>query len=125
MVIGPLAMTFDPQNYFHLALMNRSQRIVLTLYCVLVVYCCTWVPWHISGKKYPSVRVGYGWLWAGPLPAIPDASNYSDIPQGYKLLRPTSDANGPLATPDYAIIALRLLAITAFAGAALAAATLR
>ena len=69
----------------------------------------------------PPKFAGYGWLWAGPLPPVPDASAYSDIPPGYKILRPASDAKGPLATPDMLIIGLRLLAVTALAGAALAA----
>lgn len=101
--------------------MNRSQRIVTVLYCLIVAYCCLWVPWHIvtapATDGPAQVRVGYGWLWAGPLPPIPDASSYSDIPHGAKVLRPTSDANGPLATPDTAVIFLRLLAVTAVAGA--------
>ena len=103
--------------------MNRSQRIVAVLYCLLVIYCCVWVPWRVLRTTRPSFRVGYGWLWAGPLPPIPDASLYSDIPAGAKILRPLSDATGPLATPDFPIIAVRLLAVTALAGAGFVAPT--
>ncbi len=45
--------------------MNRAQRLVLILYCLLLAYCCVWVPWHlVQGPN--SVRSGYGWLWTGP-----------------------------------------------------------
>jgi hypothetical protein len=98
-------------------IMNRLQRIPLVLYCLLVVYCCVWVPWHIVPPADPAIRTGYGWLWAGPLPPTPDASAYSDLPSGSKVLRPTSDANGPLSSPDIPIVGFRLLAVTALAGA--------
>ena len=81
--------------------MNRSQRIVLVLYCLLVVYCCVWVPWHIRSPR--EWRSGYGWLWAGPLS--------TEVFPGH----------GPYHTPDLPIIGLRLLASTALAGAAFVA----
>jgi hypothetical protein len=86
--------------------MNRSQRIVLVLYCLLIVYCCVWIPWHVvtgpmNDGPTDQVRVGYGWLWSGP-----------------------SSAPDPVPSPDLPIIGLRLLAASAIAGAAFAA-TLR
>lgn len=104
--------------------MTRGQRVVLIVYCLLVVYCCVWVPWHITvapatAGSSNQRRVGYGWLWAGPIPSAPV---YSDVPPGYKLLSPISDRGGSLATPDLAVIILRVSAVTALAGAGLAAA---
>jgi len=84
---------------------NKLQRIVLTFYCLLVVYCCVWVPWHVvqkSGEGLPTFRAGYGWLWKGP----PDLGAW---------------ATSAYATPDLSIIGLRLLAVTALAGAAFVA----
>jgi hypothetical protein len=46
--------------------MNRSQRIVLVLYCLLIVCCCVWVPWRVVVPGDPPVRIGYAWLSSGP-----------------------------------------------------------
>jgi hypothetical protein len=86
--------------------MNKAQRIILIVYCLLLVYCCLWIPWHIQqgisvlAKYHPgaSIRVGYGWVWAGPHHPGPDAA---------------------YAEPDVPLILLRLLATTAGAGAAM------
>jgi hypothetical protein len=79
--------------------MTRSERIVLVLYCLLIVLCCIWVPWHIVPPSDPSVRAGHGWLWSGP-----------------------SGTDSPLlASPDFPIIGLELLALTVLAGAAFVA----
>ena len=79
--------------------MNKAQRLVLVLYCLLLAYCCLWVPWHIAqGQDY--LRAGYGWLWAGPS---------------------HSEFDAYLTAPDFPIIALRLVAATAVCGAAYAA----
>jgi hypothetical protein len=43
--------------------MNRAQRIIIVLYCLLVVYCCVWVPWHITLSTVGEVQAGYKWLW--------------------------------------------------------------
>jgi hypothetical protein len=75
--------------------MTRSQRIVVVLYCLLVVYCCVWVPWHVVGPE-DNYQLGYGWIWG---PANGEGG------QG----------NGG---PDITAIALRLLAATALATAA-------
>jgi len=80
--------------------MTRAQRIVLIVYCLLVFYCCLWLPWHVV--RNPSVelphqfRTGYGWLWIGP----------------------SSTNGGIYSTPDLSITGLRLLAATAISGAA-------
>ncbi len=83
--------------------MNRPQRIVLIVYCVLVTYCCVWVPWHVvqgsASDGFQQFRTGYGWLWNGP----------SNFAEGRASI---------YATPDVPIIGLRLLAVTAVAGVA-------
>jgi hypothetical protein len=61
--------------------MNRAQRVVLIVYCLLIVYCCVWIPWHAHVSTTAehwyaggSIRLGYGWVWAAPgLYAVPDA----------------------------------------------------
>jgi hypothetical protein len=51
---------------------NKPQRIVLVLYCVLLTYCCVWIPWYVSNDQ-DHVNIGYGWLWNGPVDiAVPD-----------------------------------------------------
>ena len=82
--------------------MNRSQRIVVVLYCLLVVYCCVWVPWHMvaapaNDNRNNQERAGYGWLWSGP---------------------PDTEVIPSLTTPDLPVIGLRLLAATALATSA-------
>ena len=80
--------------------MNTTVRIILVLYCVLFAYCCLWVPWHmVQGQD--RIRAGYGWLWAGPSNAPVDSI---------------------LTTPDGVIIALRVVALTTLASAAVVAA---
>lgn len=76
--------------------MTKAQRIVLIVYCLLVLYCCVWVPWHFVPPDQVQVRAGYAWLWIGP-------------------------AEGEGASPDLPIIGLRLLAATALASAAFVA----
>jgi len=82
--------------------MNQKQRTFLIIYCLLVVYCCVWVPWHVvrtpATNGLHQWRTGYGWLWSGP------------FGQG-----------GLYSSPDLSIIALRLLAVTALTGAGWAA----
>jgi hypothetical protein len=74
--------------------MNKAQRIVLILYCLLLVYCCVWIPWRF-GQPDDYLRVGYGWLWAGPVEADP-----------------------LLAAPELPLIFLRIAAATALSAAA-------
>jgi hypothetical protein len=89
------------------AAVNQAQRIVLILYCLLLAYCCLWIPWHIqlhlpSDSYRPSayVRVGYGWLWVGP--NNPDALNPY----------PSADA-----APDLPLLQLRIVALSSIAAA--------
>ena len=86
--------------------MSKAQRIILALYCLLVDYCCIWIPWdvHMSAtieRWYAGdfKRIGYGWLWSGP--------------NGLSLL------DTSFASPSLALIGLRLLASTALAACAL------
>ena len=80
--------------------MNKAQHIVLILYCLLLAYCCIWIPWHIA-EDQDYLRVGYGWLWAG------------------------SSKGGPLTAPDLPLIFLRILAVTSVSAAAYFAAMRR
>jgi hypothetical protein len=48
----------------HLGL-SKIQRIVVIVYCVLLAYCCLWIPWHLV-QGQDNIRAGYGWLWRGP-----------------------------------------------------------
>jgi len=78
------------------ATMNHPQRIVLVLYCLLLVYCCLWIPFHVQTYRQGVgstgyYRMGYAWLWIGP-------DRY--------------------ATPDVSLIVLRLVAATALSSAA-------
>jgi hypothetical protein len=81
---------------------KRSLRIILIVYCLLLVYCCVWIPWHlVDAESHRVLRAGYGWLWTGPSNSV-----FSSI-----------DALA-LMTPDFAIIALRIVVATAICGAA-------
>src|SRR2546430_17218544 len=51
--------------------MNLPQRIVLVIYCLLLVYCCLWIPFHVQTYRQGVgstgyYRMGYAWLWIGP-----------------------------------------------------------
>ncbi|MFZ0860037.1 MAG: hypothetical protein WAN18_05105, partial [Candidatus Sulfotelmatobacter sp.] len=46
--------------------MNRAQRVVSIFFCLLIAYCCAWIPWCIPQRNSSCKRVGYGWIWAGP-----------------------------------------------------------
>lgn len=59
--------------------MNRAQRVVLVLYCLLLVYCSVWIPWQEQARHFaegmirPAYHLGYGWLWVPPdSSAVPD-----------------------------------------------------
>jgi hypothetical protein len=115
--------------------MNRSQRIVAFVYCLLVVYCCAWVPWHATAvlveedegakSKKTTVldaRLGYAWVWsqAGPPIHFEGENIKADDPHflevitrdGVRMRQQASE------TPDMVIIALRLVAATALGAAA-------
>jgi hypothetical protein len=75
--------------------MTRTQRIVIVLYCLLVVYCCLWIPLNAFEVVNPngttaSTSLAYGWLWTAQTPELPGIH----------------------------LVELRLLAATALAGAA-------
>ena len=72
--------------------MSKPQRIVLSVYCLLIVYCCLWIPWYVVQDGH-RLRVSYAWIWAAPAPLV----------------------------PDLPIVGLRLLAATALAGIGFAA----
>jgi len=46
--------------------MTRTQRIAVVLYCLLVVYCCVWVPWVANTDDMKDIHEGYGWVWNPP-----------------------------------------------------------
>jgi hypothetical protein len=54
--------------------MTRAQRIVAVLYCLLVVYCCVWVPWHAGLSEVVDIPLGYDWIWSGQDEGSPDLS---------------------------------------------------
>lgn len=103
--------------------MNRAQRIVFTGYCLLVIYCCLWIPWHLRVGEKPDpeyLRVGYGWLWVGPhRPHGPGAFGPCDLdPPGPGCAEESrAAARDSLASPDLTLIALRLAAATGIAAA--------
>ena len=82
---------------------RTAQHIVLTLYFLGVGYCCLWVPWHTSFNhpRYGprELRLGYGWLWAGPANA----------------------SQGSYGAPDYKVIFLRIVCVSALTICALLA----
>ena len=78
--------------------MNRVQRIIVVIYCLLLAYCCVWIPWRetitIGGqRKFDDVV--YSLVW--------------DAPNTYQL--------GHAAVPDMHLIVLRIVALTAITGA--------
>lgn len=87
--------------------MKRSQRIVLVFYCLLIAYCCVWIPWHVPNRAATTYeRAGYGWLWAGP------------SPKGDIFDQIAADPNMQRAVPDLELMGFRLLAVSAVSGAA-------
>ena len=83
--------------------MNRPERIVVVLYCLLMVYCSVWIPWQEPARRVgetlrPAYNIGYGWLWV--VPAM-------------------------FAAPDFQRIALRFVAATALSAGLFVIAGLR
>lgn len=69
------------------------RRVILSLYCIAIAYCCLWVPWYQPAPPANArqwFRMGYGWLWVGP-------HNYL----------------GEYARPDITMIALGLIVASA------------
>src|ERR1700690_1171371 len=95
--------------------MNKSQRIVAIVYCLLVVCCTVWVPWEMTWPKYGKVQLGYDWIWTmfawpGPTPG-----------EVYEKFGPHNESRRyPLAygEPDVRSIAVKLIAVTGLCGAA-------
>jgi hypothetical protein len=117
--------------------MNRSQRVVLIVYCLLLTYCCVWIPWcenyHVTSPyaRHTYYRIGYGWLWAGPRVLVEEVDPEASVdtradrkdPSGLTILgevtlRKVPTTGFTYAEPDSRLIALRLGAATAIAAAA-------
>jgi hypothetical protein len=97
--------------------MNRTQHFVLVLYCLLLAYCCLWLPWHVQrSSRFDTfyVRSGYGWLWTGPKKYCP--SPPSDHTANLCNLDNWTEYD-ETATPDLQLLALRLVAATAIGSA--------
>jgi hypothetical protein len=77
---------------------SRPQQIVVLIYCLLLAYCCVWIPWRLTfgiGER-KSTDVAYSLVWAAP--------NFGYAP-GYS------------AVPDMRLVLLRIIAVTATAAA--------
>jgi len=86
--------------------LSTAQRVILILYCAVLVYCCLWIPWQsplLTQGVQGVLRQGYGWLWIGP------ANPHSAYP---------SEFAARLAVPDVSVIILRLASVSALAAAA-------
>src|ERR1051325_10259178 len=84
--------------------MSGAQRAALAFGCLLFVYCCVWIPWHVSfhtlGIDHGGhICLGYGWVWSGPSNADLSVSR--------------------TATPDDGLIALRIGAVIGFSTASM------
>jgi hypothetical protein len=102
--------------------MTRAQRIVAVLYCLAVVCCCVWVPWHataveteeivtgLTEERVENARLGYDWVWSigGPRWNY-DESNTRQANESNLIMMKWHRS----ATPDVTIIALTVLATTA------------
>ncbi|MGA9393697.1 MAG: hypothetical protein WBV69_24910 [Candidatus Sulfotelmatobacter sp.] len=102
--------------------MKRAQRFVVVAYCLTLAYCWLWIPWCVSSRRSPCERVGYGWLWAGPVPRggiFNGSTTEAPVPlppPGFTFDNP--EPTWERARPDLELMALRLLAGTAILGAA-------
>lgn len=106
--------------------MNRAQRIVLVAYCLMLAYCCLWIPWHVQRNSRFSntyIRSGYGWLWTGPEAYChPPGEHSASL---CNIVDPPGRVQYDLtATPDLELLGLRLVAATAIASAAFILASL-
>lgn len=98
-------------------------------YCLLFAYCLLWVPWCVTRPAVRSQhrveRLGYGWLWAGPYkeplhivstepdtgqPAVESNVPYTAFGQASRSSVPDESE---YARPDFDLIAMRLVAVTA------------
>jgi hypothetical protein len=104
--------------------MNRAQRFVLVLYSLLLAYCCLWIPWYVPvGLHERHNRLGYAWLWAGA-PATRSAPIVHNPPvdagNGYQIVgeEDAVPTPHPTAVPDYSLMGVECLALTAVSLAA-------
>src|SRR5580698_1679605 len=99
--------------------MTKPQRAIISVYCLVLAYCCLWIPWHVQHtSRFSSnyVRSGYGWLWTGPKQYCPPpTSEHSAYLCDLDDRKPEYD---PDASPDLELLALRLSAATTIAAAA-------
>ena len=73
--------------------MNIIQRAVLALYCIVLAYCCVWIPWRVTTLgRHNLIEIEYSFVWRAP-------SGYNGV------------------EPDVQLILLRIGAATAVAGA--------
>jgi len=103
--------------------MNRAQRIVMLVYCLLLAYCCLWIPWHVKLGYKPEAyeRAGYGWVWAGPYrsPDVVYKPPLRSSGSGLMILGEVDLDPSPLdALPDIPRIMLRIVAATSVSAAA-------
>ena len=83
--------------------MSRAQRLVLATYCLLVTYCCIWIPWQITcGVEHFHQYVEYSFLWAAP-----------------------QDCRVHAITPHIPMLVLRIVAVTAISAAVFVLAGIR
>jgi hypothetical protein len=101
--------------------MTRAQRLVLIVYCLLLAYCCLWIPWRVPVGllhiRYE--RVGYGWVWAGPYRSAPVVYDHpAKSADGWQIVA-EEDARppAPTAVPDFPLMTIRFLAATALSAA--------
>jgi hypothetical protein len=115
---------------------SNVKRVILGIYFLSIAYCVVWIPWSITTTdRYGTERqrLGYGWLWGGP--RYPRQGQYSvreiDKPPNTKPMfadvddfvaeaaaREQWDATSRYAIPDVILVAFRIIAVTAVAGAA-------
>jgi hypothetical protein len=108
---------------------RNVKRVVLGIYLLSVAYCVVWIPWSVTTSgRYGTdhQRLGYGWVWAGPqYPRSPGQNSagrygFADV-DGFiaeDATRSQWDATSQYAVPDTMLIAFRIIAATAVAGAA-------
>jgi hypothetical protein len=100
-----------------------SLRVILVVYCLLLAYCCLWVPWRIPAVRSAAdfahmryVPFGYGWLWAGPSSASPFAPFLSTPEATNTALRSydpdTGDERYGVYTPDFLRLGLRFVVLS-------------
>jgi len=85
--------------------MNKAQRIVLVIYCFLLAYCCIWIPWRIVVTNNVRHDTYFRWSFVWVTPDYDSLFTY-DTPHWMSF-----------AAPEMHLILLRIVAVTAIAGA--------